>query len=158
MASDMEFPPRNVLCAGAVVLSEDRCLFVREAQGRLAGQWGIPWGFVERGESPDEAAAREAREEAGVSIAVSALLGTASLRNPEGAVGMVFLAELVPHEQTPVPDGVETSDVGFFGLADLLQPQVSFEPWCRWVVQRVFEGHRGVPRATDGPSPLPTFL
>lgn len=158
VAADAEFPPRNVMCAGAVVLADESCLLVREAQGRLAGQWGIPWGFVEQGEAPDDAAVRETLEEAGVVVEVTALLGTASLRNPAGAMGIVFLAELSPPDQVPHPDGMETSEVRFFDLAGLDDTTIDFEPWCRWVVQRVLKGRRGTPRTFDGPSPLPTFL
>lgn len=153
-----EFPPRNVICAGAVVLSERRCLLVHEASGRLAGQWGIPWGFVEAGETPDAAAARETLEEAGVVIRVTSLLGAASLRNPTGALGMVFAGELDPADQSPRGDGVETLEARFFSAGDLDDKRLRIEPWCGWVVRRALSGRLGVPRALDGPSPLPTFL
>jgi ADP-ribose pyrophosphatase YjhB (NUDIX family) len=62
-----DWPPRNVVCVGAVVLQGERVLFVRQAQGHtLEGQWSIPWGIVDPGESPDAAALRETREESGV--------------------------------------------------------------------------------------------
>ena len=53
------WPPRNVLMAGAVTLRGDRALFVSQTYGSIKGQWGIPWGVVETGESPEAAALRE---------------------------------------------------------------------------------------------------
>lgn len=62
-----DWPPRMVVCVGAVVLQGERVLFVRQAQGHpLEGQRSIPWGIVEPGESPDAAALRETQEESGV--------------------------------------------------------------------------------------------
>ena len=53
---------------GAVVSDGDRVLLVRED-----GQWSVPGGGVEPGESLREAARREVREEAGVRVAVDGL-------------------------------------------------------------------------------------
>lgn len=152
-------PPKNVMCVGAVVVSAAGCLFVQEAAGRLAGLWSIPWGFIEAEEAPDAAARRETREEAGVDISVTALLGMAALPNPIGAVGLVFRGEMTPSDQRPRPDGVETLDATFFSAGQLADGRLPIEPWCRWVVLRVLQnGADGIARATDGPSTLPTFL
>src|SRR5206468_486017 len=132
--------PRNVICVGAVVVLDQKCLMIREKAGRLAGQWSIPWGFVEEREPPDAAAAREAREEAGVVIAVEGLIGVATLRNPPGSIGLVFRGRLDPQDQLPRADGVESSDARFFPLGEVTDESVPVEPWCRWVVQRVLEG------------------
>ena len=81
--------PRWVLCVGAVVLRDDRVLWVRQAKGHsLEGQWSIPWGFVDVGEGAEEAAVRETLEEAGVHIEVSGLLGAQDLRT-EGWIALV---------------------------------------------------------------------
>jgi 8-oxo-dGTP pyrophosphatase MutT (NUDIX family) len=59
------------VCAGAVVLHEGRVLFIRQAPGHsLAGRWSIPWGLVDEGETPEDAALRETLEESGVSAAL----------------------------------------------------------------------------------------
>ena len=57
----------TILCTGAVVRLSDSILLVRQSPGHsLEGQWTIPWGQVEGGESPTAAALREIREEAGL--------------------------------------------------------------------------------------------
>jgi ADP-ribose pyrophosphatase YjhB (NUDIX family) len=51
------WPPKMAVCVGAVVLHEQRILFIRQAKGHsLAGQWSIPWGIVDEGEAPENAA------------------------------------------------------------------------------------------------------
>jgi hypothetical protein len=45
-----DFPPRRVLCVGAVVLHDDFFIMVRQIYGSLKGKWSIPWGFVDAGE------------------------------------------------------------------------------------------------------------
>ncbi|HEY5624446.1 MAG TPA: NUDIX domain-containing protein, partial [Gammaproteobacteria bacterium] len=52
---------------GAVVRREHEILLVRQSPGHdLEGQWTVPWGRTEEGETPAEAAVRESWEEGGV--------------------------------------------------------------------------------------------
>lgn len=53
---------------GALVVDEGRALFVKED-----GTWLLPGGRLEDGESPEEGAKREVREETGVEIAITGL-------------------------------------------------------------------------------------
>src|SRR5690349_8654952 len=67
------------LLVGAVVMRAEEVLLVRQSPGHpLEGQWTIPWGRVEPGESPASAALREVQEEGGVTATVFA--GTVSTR------------------------------------------------------------------------------
>ena len=63
--------PRTRVCVGAVVTRGERVLLVRQSKGHsLEGQWTVPWGHLESGESPAAAAIREAKEEGGVDAVV----------------------------------------------------------------------------------------
>ncbi len=51
-------------------------LFVQRAYGERKGQWSLPGGFVDRGESSRHAAYREVREETGITVKVTHRLFT----------------------------------------------------------------------------------
>ena len=134
----VEWPPKMVVCVGTVVLQDKRSLFIRQAKGHsLAGRWSIPWGIVEDGESPEDAALRETYEESGIKAEIDGLLGIQNL--PEtGWLGIVFLCHHV--EGRPVADGVETDKAAYFSLEEMDSLDEPFEPWCEWLVRRVLRG------------------
>ncbi|MFN8639494.1 MAG: NUDIX domain-containing protein [Dehalococcoidia bacterium] len=68
------------LAAGVLVAKAGRILLVQRNHEPGLGLWSFPSGFVDRGEVVEEAAAREAMEEAGVPVAVGALLGCSARR------------------------------------------------------------------------------
>ena len=106
---------------GAAVLPRDgigRLLLVRIIE---TGQWAVIGGAVDPDESPQQAALREAREEAGIELQlgpVLAVLGGPQYRvtYPNGDqssyVSTVFAATVLAG--TPLPDGEETSEVQWF--------------------------------------------
>jgi ADP-ribose pyrophosphatase YjhB (NUDIX family) len=60
--------PRFAVTAGAVVSDEDgRVLLLRHVLRRGSG-WGVPGGFLIKGEQPEEAVRRELREETGLEL------------------------------------------------------------------------------------------
>ncbi|NHM32806.1 NUDIX domain-containing protein [Neobacillus terrae] len=64
------------LAAAGLVKSEDgRWLVVKKKYGGLKGSWSLPAGFVEAGETADEAAVREVKEETGINCRVKGLIG-----------------------------------------------------------------------------------
>ena len=70
-------------CVGAVIKDcSGRLLLIRRGHEPGKGQWSIPGGRVEAGESDAEALAREIREETGLVVAVGRLIG--SVRRPAG--------------------------------------------------------------------------
>lgn len=66
---------RPEVCVGAVVVVEDRLLLIRRGHGPGAGEWSIPGGRVEAGETLAEAVVRELAEEAGVEGVCGELVG-----------------------------------------------------------------------------------
>ena len=69
-----ERPARPVLGAAAVVIHDGRVVLIRRGQAPSAGEWSIPGGGVELGESVETALRREVREETGLEIAVGRFL------------------------------------------------------------------------------------
>jgi 8-oxo-dGTP diphosphatase len=62
-------------CAGALVLRNGKVLLVRRSIEPFRGYWDIPGGFCEADEHPTETAVREVREETGLEIELTGLLG-----------------------------------------------------------------------------------
>ena len=79
---------RPVVCVSAVVVDDDRLLMVRRGRGRAAGDWSIPGGHVEHGETLAEAVVRELFEETGLEGVCGPLLGWSELLpDTEGVEG-----------------------------------------------------------------------
>lgn len=105
---------------------EDRVLLVRE---RVDGRWCMPGGFVDVGDSPTEAAARETLEEAGVVARVRRLAGVFDNRlHPDCPAHvfhihkLVFVGDLSDAGAMPRA-GSEASDAAFHPLDQL--PELS---------------------------------
>ncbi|MBT3930419.1 MAG: NUDIX hydrolase [Rhodospirillaceae bacterium] len=65
-----EYPKRPIAGVGVVVLRGDQVLMIRRGREPRIGQWSIPGGKQELGETWQETAVREIREETGVEIDV----------------------------------------------------------------------------------------
>ncbi|MFJ7728225.1 NUDIX domain-containing protein [Neobacillus sp. NPDC097160] len=61
--------------SGLVKSSEGHWLVVKKRYGGLKGKWSLPAGFVEEGETADEAVIREVKEETGIDCTVKGLIG-----------------------------------------------------------------------------------
>ena len=112
---------------------------IRDDDGRLLlvhqvdrHQWGTVGGAVEPGESPAEAAAREAREETGLEVELTGLV--AALGGPEfemtypngdecAYISIVFDARVSGGELAA--DGVEVSHCGWFTPDELVAADIS---------------------------------
>jgi 8-oxo-dGTP diphosphatase len=63
-----EYPVAPIVGVGAVVFDADCVLLVRRAKAPLAGEWSLPGGAVELGETLEEAIGREVAEETGLRV------------------------------------------------------------------------------------------
>jgi len=68
------YPERPVIGVGAIVLDGDRVLLIKRAHEPLKGQWSLPGGGVEVGETLEQATAREVREETGLDVEVGPIV------------------------------------------------------------------------------------
>jgi 8-oxo-dGTP diphosphatase len=69
-----EYPQRPVVGVGGVVIAEGRALLIRRGHAPLEGQWSIPGGTLETGETIVEGIERELAEETGIRVHVLELI------------------------------------------------------------------------------------
>ena len=67
--SSRRYPPRPVVGVGAVIVDEGRVVLIKRKYEPLAGQWSLPGGTLDIGESLEAGVAREMREETGLEVA-----------------------------------------------------------------------------------------
>ena len=70
------YPTRPIVGVGAVVLVDNRVVLIRRRYAPLAGQWNLPGGAVELGETLEEAVVRELEEETGLHVRVGPAIDT----------------------------------------------------------------------------------
>jgi ADP-ribose pyrophosphatase YjhB (NUDIX family) len=68
MEESREYPSRPFVGVGVVVLKDDTVLLIRRGKPPRVGEWSLPGGSQHAGETVRETAAREVREETGVTI------------------------------------------------------------------------------------------
>jgi ADP-ribose pyrophosphatase YjhB (NUDIX family) len=117
------------IVAGSVATAPDgRILLCKRAIEPRKGWWTLPAGYMELGETVEDAARREAREEAGAELALERVLAVYSVPRI-GQVQVMFRAELQnPETIAPGPESEALSLVSFEDLpwADLAFPTVGW--------------------------------
>lgn len=74
MRSSREYPERPIVGVGGVVIEEGKALLIRRGTEPLLGEWSIPGGTLEVGETLEEGVARELLEETGLEVRVLELI------------------------------------------------------------------------------------
>lgn len=72
--SSREYPDRPLVGVGGVVIENDRALLIRRGSEPLLGEWSIPGGTLELGETLEQGVARELLEETGLEVRVIELI------------------------------------------------------------------------------------
>jgi len=69
-----EYPKHPLVGVGVVVWRDDTVLLIRRGKAPRKGQWSLPGGLQEVGETVFEAGHREIREETGLDIAIGGII------------------------------------------------------------------------------------
>ena len=112
--------PREVPCVGAIVIDDvGRLLLIRRGNPPAQGQWSLPGGRVEVGETHEAAVLRELREETGVVGSLGRHVGEVRRDAPDGSVYVIqdYLVtvggDAVPHA------GDDALDAAWFAVEEL---------------------------------------
>lgn len=138
--SDRTYPARPIVSVGAVVFEGDRVLLVRRAHEPLKGEWSLPGGAVELGETLEAAVAREVFEETGLRIDVGPLVEAVDRvhRDADGCVEYhyVVVDYLCRARSNRLVPGSDADDVRWAGLGEL--PAYRLNKKAAAVVQKAF--------------------
>jgi ADP-ribose pyrophosphatase YjhB (NUDIX family) len=107
--------PRFAVTAGAVVVDEQGRVLLLKHVFRTGSGWGIPGGFIEKGEQPEDAVRRELEEEIGLRLAQVELAFVRTLKRPR-QVEIIFRCR--PQGEF-APRSVEIKSAEWFALEAL---------------------------------------
>ncbi|HJT22677.1 MAG TPA: NUDIX hydrolase [Nitrospira sp.] len=127
------------IVAGCIPQWEDQILLCRRAIEPKSGLWTFPAGFMEIGESTEQAAVRETIEEAQADVTLITLHSVLSLPHI-GQVYIVFIGNLKTKQ---FGTGPESLDVGLFHPSDIPWGSIAF-PVVKEALRRYVEDlHKG---------------
>ncbi len=112
------------LAAGIVATVNGRVLLLRRAIEPAYGAWVFPGGFVDRGEHPEQAAAREAMEEAGIEVRIDGLLGIYSSPPGSPVIVVVYHGQVTDGDPQALDESLE---VGLFHPRELPWTELAFD-------------------------------
>ncbi len=138
-------PAAGTLVERVNTAGEPEVLLLRRAVEPGLGGWDLPAGYLETGESVEEAACRETAEEAGFDVELVELIGVYTSR-PGNAVSTIYLARPV-QPGVSVHTDAESSDHAWVTRADTAAwlPRMAFRSMATALADWA-EGRRGVPR------------
>jgi len=111
---------RNPLpVALAIAVKDKDFLLVKRGLPPRKGMWASPSGFIEIGETTEEACLRELKEETGVSGEIVKLVGVIRQEDKEVYGDMLIVKYLVRVANEELNPGSEVQDVRFFDIVDL---------------------------------------
>jgi len=142
-----EYPERPLVGVGAVIVDGGRVALIKRGKAPLLGEWSIPGGMLELGETVRQGAEREALEETGLVVRATELLGVFDRIVPDDAnrtlyhyVLIDFLCEVDSGELRAAGDAAEAKWVRVEEL-DKLALAEDTAAVVRLGVQRFREGH-----------------
>jgi 8-oxo-dGTP diphosphatase len=122
---------RFTVTTGAMIFDEQGRILLLEHVFRPDGGWGIPGGFLSKGEQPEAGLRREMREEIGIELADVEMLFARALSRPK-QIEIYFRARAIGQ---PEPCSFEIKSAGWFSL-DNLPPELSEDQRC--LIQRAY--------------------
>ena len=105
--------------AVAITVKGKKFLLIKRGLAPRKGTWGSPSGFIEVGETPEEACLRELKEETGVSGEVIRLIAVHRIEDKELYGDMLVVIYLIKAGDEEIIPGNEVEDARFFDIDEL---------------------------------------
>lgn len=121
-ACDIIFYENPRIVAGTIPVHAGKILLCRRAIEPRKGYWTLPAGFMENGESTEEAALRETREEANAEVVITSLFSMITV--PHIAQVHIFFAADLPKPE--FSSGDESLEVKLFAPKDIPWNELAF--------------------------------
>ncbi|CDG66001.1 MAG: 8-oxo-dGTP diphosphatase [Methanobacterium sp.] len=111
----------------AVTTADHKIIFIKRKNPPYKGSWALPGGFVEYGETVEDAVIREVKEETGVTINIDELLGVYSdpERDPRGHT--ITVCYLATKEEGKLEADTDASEVACFTVEEAMGMQLAFD-------------------------------
>ena len=126
------YPDRPIVAVGAVILDGDRVLLVQRGHEPLKGEWSLPGGAVEVGETLQAALEREVREETALDIDVGPVVEVLDgiRRDAAGRIEYHYIiidyaCRVRPGSPTTAARGTDAADVRWVGVDELERYKVT---------------------------------
>jgi ADP-ribose pyrophosphatase YjhB (NUDIX family) len=124
-----EYHDHPLIGAGILAIENGKVLLIKRGNEPNKGLWSIPGGLVKLGESPEEAAIREFKEETGLNAIIEKLLGIFNIviKDNEGKIKyhyivVDYLGKVIGGELKP---GSDVLDAKWFDINELKNIQIS---------------------------------
>lgn len=108
----------------AILIDSGKILLIRRSKEPGKGQWAVPGGRIEDNETAEECLVREMKEETGLDIEPTRLIGIYSEpdRDPRGIIAAAYLVKQTGGKQAP---GDDAGEVKWFPVDRL--PELAFD-------------------------------
>jgi 8-oxo-dGTP diphosphatase len=125
------------IISGVVIENEGKILLVQERKPHVRGLWNLPAGHVKDGETPEQTAIREAKEETGLDVELIVKLGVYS-DETDPKPKHAFHAKIIGGELRFPPD--ELLDARWFSDDEIAE--IGSQIRNIWVAEAIAELHR----------------
>ena len=128
------------IVSGSLVIKNKKILLCKRAISPSYGKWTFPSGYLDKSETPEEGAIREAREEVNIKIKLEKLLIVFTVRK-KNLIQFVFLAK---HLNKTFKPGIETLEVKYFDYKDIPWKLLAF-PSVTYALKKIGKFPKNLP-------------
>jgi len=136
-----QYPERPIVAVGAVIVDGDRVLLVKRGHEPLKGEWSLPGGAVEVGETLEAALVREVREETCLDVRVGPVVEVLDRIRPDAAGRVEYHYVIVDYvcrvEGGAAACGSDADEVRWVDRRDLESYRLT--PGARAVIEKAFD-------------------